>query len=154
MFMWKRKNLLQKMEILFTLYESKMYAEAYTVLGDVKAAEEVVQEIFIKLSDSFFKTCDLQSDFVKIQILKEVHTAAVNRYRQRQREEWLFEFVDRKEVYSVVHFLNEESTHIFSKEYENAKKEFFASLRDKAEKKSLADRLEAFLENKISVYSR
>ncbi|MDD3238961.1 MAG: RNA polymerase sigma factor [Lachnospira sp.] len=92
------RNSRQKLEHLYTLYESKMYAVAYAILKNESQAEDTVQDSFIKLSDYLDRIRDVSDYHTKALVVKIVKTTAINRYRKNQREAWLYDFQEEKEV--------------------------------------------------------
>jgi len=93
-----RESNLEKMELLYKLYESKMYSVAYGILKNVAQAEDVVQDSFIKLTDYLDKIKAADDDKTKWLAMKIVKTTAINVYHRNQRESWLFEYAQEQEI--------------------------------------------------------
>lgn len=89
---------LQKMEQLYSLYETKMYSIAYGILKNVEQAEDVVQDSFIKISDYLDKIKSAEDDKTKYLILKIVKTTAINVYRKNKKENSLFNYNNDIEI--------------------------------------------------------
>ena len=93
-----RESNLEKMELLYKLYESKMYSVAYGILKNVAQSEDVVQDSFIKLTDYLDKIKAADDDKTKWLAMKIVKTTAINVYHRNQRESWLFEYAQEQEI--------------------------------------------------------
>lgn len=88
----------QKLEQLYILYESKMYAVAYAILGNVSQSEDTVQDSFVKVADYLDRIKDVESYQTKALIVKIVRTTAINRYRKNQKETAMFAVTEEKDV--------------------------------------------------------
>lgn len=75
-----------------------MYAVAYSILRNESQAEDAVQDSFIKLTDYLDKIRDVADYHTKALVVKIVKTTAINRYRKNQRDEWLYDFQEEKEI--------------------------------------------------------
>jgi len=93
-----RESNLEKMELLYKLYESKMYSVAYGILKNVAQAEDVVQDSFIKLANYLDRIKAVDDNTTKWLVMKIVKTTAINVYRRNQRESLLFEYSEDLEI--------------------------------------------------------
>lgn len=76
----------QKLEMLYTMYEQKMYAVAFSILHNEWQAEDAVQEAFIRLLKNIRKLKEPDSPKSRAYILHTIKTAAIDQYRKNQTE--------------------------------------------------------------------
>ena len=73
-------------ERCYELYEQKMYRVAYNILHDAYAAEDAVQDAFVKLMRSQVLFEDPTSDDCKKDLITVIKTASYDIYNRRARE--------------------------------------------------------------------
>lgn len=76
----------QKLEMLYKLYEQKMYRAAYSVLHDVGQAEDAVQDAFIRLLKSIKKIKEIGSPECGAYVFRTIRNIAIDQYRRNQAE--------------------------------------------------------------------
>ena len=81
-----RKDSVQFIEECYALYEQKMYRAAFAILKDPDAAEDAVQDAFLKLMKSGRVFEDAASDDCKRYMIAVIRSAAISIYRIRKRE--------------------------------------------------------------------
>jgi len=81
-----RKDSVQFIEKCYSLYEQKMYRVAFSILNDPHAAEDAVQEAFLRLMKSNRTFDDAESDDCKRYIISVIKSTAISIYRIRKRE--------------------------------------------------------------------
>lgn len=77
---------MDKIEQIFLLYGDKMYSKAFSILKNREAAEDAVQEAFVKIIKHKDIIDDVKSAGTKALILTIVENSALDRYRYEQRE--------------------------------------------------------------------
>lgn len=85
-------------EDCYQLYEQKMYRVAFAILNDQNAAEDAVQEAFLKLMKSRKIFEDAKSDDCKRYIISVIKSAAISIYRVRKRDFQLISLNEHEEV--------------------------------------------------------
>ena len=88
-----KRNLRKKMEInkkakmeqLYSLYESAVYAIAYSILNNVEQAEDVTQDTFLKIYSYLDDIEKVGSRRTKAFITKIVKNTAIDIYRKNQK---------------------------------------------------------------------
>jgi len=75
-----------------------MYRVAYSILNDQHAAEDAVQEAFLKLMKSNRVFDDAESDDCKRYIIAVIKSAAISTYRIRKRESNVISLTDLEET--------------------------------------------------------
>lgn len=88
--MGRQKTEYDKTLLLYELYEQKMYAVAYSILGDKWQAEDAVSESFIKIIKNLNKIKDEESDKTKRYIIRIIQNTAIDLYRRNQKERSMF----------------------------------------------------------------
>lgn len=88
----------EKLEILFDLYEKKMYGTAFQILRDVGQAEDAVQDAFIRVMSHLNQIKSPESPETKHFMIKVIRSAAIDIYRKNQRE-WEKVFYDPEDVF-------------------------------------------------------
>ena len=73
-------------ERCYELYEKKMYRVAYNILHDAEAAEDAVQNAFVKLFKSKVIFEDECSDDCIKYIIRAIKNSAIDIYNERSRE--------------------------------------------------------------------
>ena len=73
-------------EQCYELYEQKMYRVAYNILHDTFAAEDAVQDAFVRLMRSQACFEDPDSDDCKKYIITVIRNASIDIYNQRTKE--------------------------------------------------------------------
>ena len=73
-------------ERCYVLYEKKMYRVAYNILHDAEAAEDAVQNAFVKLFKSKVIFEDECSDDCIKYIIRAIKNSAIDSYNERSRE--------------------------------------------------------------------
>lgn len=73
-------------ERCYELYEKKMYRVAYNILHDAEAAEDAVQNAFVKLFKSKVIFEDECSDDCIKYIIRAIKNSAIDSYNERSRE--------------------------------------------------------------------
>lgn len=81
-----RKNVTEKIEKLYELYEQKMYHTAFSILRDCYLAEDAVQEAFVRLLNNLDSIKNPESTATKYYILRTIKSASIDIYRKRQKE--------------------------------------------------------------------
>lgn len=76
----------QLLEELYELYEQKMYAAAFSILGHTDQAEDAVHDAFIKLVDYLTVIDSADSEKSRRLVMRILKTTAVDRYRKNHRE--------------------------------------------------------------------
>ena len=79
---------------LYQLYEKKMYHIAFLILKDQFAAEDAVQEAFLKVMRMNAFMPPVESDEMKRLMIQVIKSAAVDIYRKRKRDAANITFVD------------------------------------------------------------
>lgn len=74
-----------KMEQLYYLYESAVYAIAYSILNNVEQAEDVTQDTFLKIYSYLDDIEEVGSRRTKAFITKIVKNTAIDIYRKNQK---------------------------------------------------------------------
>lgn len=74
-----------KMEQLYSLYESAVYAIAYSILNNVEQAEDVTQDTFLKIYSYLDDIEEVGSKRTKVFITKIVKNTAIDIYRKNQK---------------------------------------------------------------------
>ena len=74
-----------KMEQLYSLYESAVYAIAYSILNNVEQAEDVTQDTFLKIYSYLDDIEEVGSKRTKAFIKKIVKNTAIDIYRKNQK---------------------------------------------------------------------
>ena len=74
-----------KMEQLYSLYESAVYAIAYSILNNVEQAEDVTQDTFLKIYSYLDDIEKVGSRRTKAFITKIVKNTAIDIYRKNQK---------------------------------------------------------------------
>ena len=74
-----------KMEQLYSLYESAVYAIAYSILNNVEQAEDVTQDTFLKIYSYLDDIEEVASKRTKAFITKIVKNTAIDIYRKNQK---------------------------------------------------------------------
>lgn len=99
----------QKMEMIYELYEQKMFMTAYTILQDYQQAEDALQEACIKLSKHLDKLDDVTSNKSRNYIFLSIKDIAIDMYRKNQRNSnYSFSVEDEKlESFSPTTSINE-----------------------------------------------
>lgn len=85
-------------EECYLLYEQKMYRVAFAILNDSTAAEDAVQDAFLKLMKSRKTFADAKSDDCKRYIISVIKSSAISIYRIRKRDFQLISLSDHEEV--------------------------------------------------------
>lgn len=75
-------NKKDKMEQLYSLYESAVYAIAYSILNNVEQAEDVTQDTFLKIYSYLDDIEEVGSKRTKAFITKIVKNTAIDIYRK------------------------------------------------------------------------
>ena len=81
-----RKDSAQFIEECYSLYEQKMYRVAFAILKDPDAAEDAVQDAFLKLMKSGRVFEDAGADDCKRFMIAVIRSAAISIYRIRKRD--------------------------------------------------------------------
>ena len=81
-------------EEIYRLYEQKMYYIAFSILNNEQAAEDAVQNAFVKLIQHVSRIRDVDSDRTKAYIFKIIKNSSIDIYRRRKREYELFDNED------------------------------------------------------------
>jgi len=79
-----------KLKMLYSTYESKMYAVAYSILHQSEQAEDVVQDSFVKIASYLDTIYDVDSRKTQTLILKITKTTAIDKYHLNQRERSIY----------------------------------------------------------------
>ena len=93
-----RKDSVQFIEKCYSLYEQKMYRVAFSILNDPNAAEDAVQDAFLKLMKSNRIFDDAESDDCKRYIIAVIRSAAINIYRTRKRDSKVILLTGQEEI--------------------------------------------------------
>ncbi len=88
----------EKLEMLFDLYEKKMYGTAFQILRDVGQAEDAVQDAFIRVMSHLNQIKSPESPETKHFMIKVIRSTAIDIYRKNQRE-WENVFYDPEDVF-------------------------------------------------------
>lgn len=117
-----REDNSRKLKELYHLYETGMYEVAYDILGDRGLAEQSVTGSFEKIVPQLHKMKEVEDIKSQEFMYETVVAAATALLKARQREVWLFEFVEevnqdaataRKEK-----FLHSREAPLFSAQYQ------------------------------------
>ena len=81
-----KKEHVHFVEECYSLYEQKMYRVALSILRNPTAAEDAVQDAFLKLMRSKKTFEDAESDECKRYIIAVIRNSAISIYRVRQRD--------------------------------------------------------------------
>lgn len=84
--MRKENPSIRFIEQCYTLYEQKMYRVAYNILHDAYAAEDAVQDAFVRLMRSHVCFDDPNSDDCKKYIITVIKNASIDIYNLRSKE--------------------------------------------------------------------
>lgn len=76
----------EKMELIYELYEQKMFAIAFSILKHVEQAEDVVQESFIKIMKHLNRIDDPKEDKTKWFVIQTIKNTAIDTYRKNKKE--------------------------------------------------------------------
>ena len=78
-------------EEIYKLYEQKMFYIAFSILKDESAAEDAVQDAFIKLINNISRIKNPDSDRTKAYIITTIKNTTIDLYRKRKRDLELFD---------------------------------------------------------------
>ncbi len=92
------KDSVQFIEDCYSLYEQKMYRVAFAILNDSAAAEDAVQDAFVRLMKSKKVFDDAKSDDCKRYIIAVIKSSAINIYRVRKKDFRLISLSDHDEI--------------------------------------------------------
>lgn len=81
-----RRTAVGNAELLFELYEQKMYCIAFAILHDVGQAEDAVMAAFEKILRSNGVPPDPEADDAKRLVMAAVRSTAIDQYRKNARE--------------------------------------------------------------------
>lgn len=95
-----KKDSIQFIEDCYSLYEQKMYRVALSILGEADAAEDAVQDAFLKLMKSKKVFDDAQSDDCKRYIIAVIKSSAISIYRVRKRDFQVISLTDMEDQLS------------------------------------------------------
>lgn len=84
--MRKEQTAAEWAEMLFSLYEQKMFAVAFAVLHDEGRAEDAVMDAFERLVKTGKTWLDPRSDNMKHLVIKAIQSTAIDIYRKTARE--------------------------------------------------------------------
>lgn len=104
--MGKQKTEYDKAIKLYELYEQKMYAVAYSILGDKWQAEDAVSESFIKIIKNLKKIKKEESDKTKHYIIRIIQHTAIDMYRKNQKERGILTSSSEEKQEEVSDMLN------------------------------------------------
>lgn len=76
----------EKLELLFDLYEMKMYKTAFRILNDEGQAEDAVQDVFVKVMSYLHKIKDPQALETKYFMLRLIRSTAIDIYRKNKKD--------------------------------------------------------------------
>lgn len=106
--MFQKKKAKEKerrlLEELYTQYEQKMYAAAYSILGHVDQAEDAVQDAFIKLVRYLPLIEKAEETSISRLVMRVLKTTAIDQYRRNHRE---------SEYTASVEYLEDRKTAVF-----------------------------------------
>lgn len=74
------------MEQIYTLYEQKLYAAAFGILGQVQQAEDAVQDTFVKLVKYLPQITAAGDEKTKRLVMRILRSTAIDQYRKNHRE--------------------------------------------------------------------
>ena len=74
------------MEQIYTLYEQKLYAAAFGILGQVQQAEDAVQDTFVKLVKYLPQITAADDEKTKRLVMRILRSTAIDQYRKNHRE--------------------------------------------------------------------
>ena len=74
------------MEQIYTLYEQKLYAAAFGILGQVQQAEDAVQDTFVKLVKYLPQITAADDEKTKRLVMQILRSTAIDQYRKNHRE--------------------------------------------------------------------
>lgn len=81
-----RRTAVGNAELLFELYEQKMYRIAFAILHDVGQAEDAIMAAFEKILRSNGVPPDPEADDAKRLVMAAVRSTAIDQYRKNARE--------------------------------------------------------------------
>jgi RNA polymerase sigma-70 factor, ECF subfamily len=123
----------EKMEELYELYEQKIYHIAYSVLNNIQQAEDTVQETFVTIYQHLEKIRSLNTQELKLYVLRIAKNKAIDSYRKNKRqgifleeyqrevadvavdniEDWEQCLISEVEIDTLLTTLKESSKHVF-----------------------------------------
>ena len=105
------------LEVLYDLYEQKMYRLAYSVVQNVQQAEDITHDCFVKMADHVEGINDVYSARTKSWILKIVKNEAIDCYRKNQRNSKMLEAVHGKYRISEYDNVDKRMQNLMDEEY-------------------------------------
>ncbi len=94
-------------EEIYKLYEQKMFYIAFSILKNESAAEDAVQDAFIKLINNISRIKNPDSDRTKAYILTTIKNTTIDIYRKRKRDLALYD--DNHLIDITYHTVNDTS---------------------------------------------
>ena len=80
---------LTKVECLYEKYKKLLYSEAYKILQKQQLAEEVVQEVFIKIIENINSVYEVDSNRTKNFLCVICRNLSINLYNKNKKEKFL-----------------------------------------------------------------
>lgn len=74
------------MEQIYALYEQKLYAAAFSILGQVQQAEDAVQDTFVKLAKYLPQITGAEEEDTRRLVFRILRSTAIDQYRKNYRE--------------------------------------------------------------------
>lgn len=96
--MSRKRNSMNNLEMLFELYEQKMYRIAFAILRDEKQAEDAVMSSFEKIMRQTGVPDDPHSEEANRLVNMVVRQCAIDQYRLNARERSAFAYVEDVEA--------------------------------------------------------
>ncbi len=79
----------EKIERLYEKYKYLLYSEAYKILSKQRLAEEIVQEVFIKIIENITSIEEIESNRTKNFLCVICRNLAINLYNKKNKEKFL-----------------------------------------------------------------
>lgn len=79
----------EKIEYLYEKYKYLLYSEAYKILQKQQLAEEIVQEVFIKIMENITSIEEIESNRTKNFLCVICRNLAINLYNRNNKEKFL-----------------------------------------------------------------
>lgn len=82
----KEKSQRELMEEIYSLYEQKLYAAAFRILGHVQQAEDAVQDTFVKIIKYLPQLTAADDENTRRIVFRILKNTAIDQYRRNHRE--------------------------------------------------------------------
>lgn len=99
--MKKARKSMEKAELLYQLYEQKLYVIAFSILHDPWQAEDAVQEAFVKILVNLPQIKDVESDSTKRYIIQIIKNTSIDMYRKNQKVNPNFTVITTEQIEEI-----------------------------------------------------